>query len=251
MRKSFISFLIVWFAISILAGRPSNAAYYYAAASAGGGGGIAFDAGSSSARDLGGAFADLTWAHTVAAGSNRALVVSVGSLGNAAVTISSVTYNGVGMTAMWAQTDTSSGVEAKQRSYFLAAPATGTNNVIITLSANGVGTLAGAAASFSGVNQTGTVGNSWRTPVISDGSSSDIVVANAVSGDYVVDGMGIYNTTGVIAPNHTNVATQDPVTVGSVYAHGMQYHPATGSTTMSWTNMTLFSGGAAALIPAP
>lgn len=219
------------------------------------GGGITFDAPGGGARDLGGAFADVTFAHTCS-GSNRALFVSVQNAGNAAVAVSSVTYpKGGSPTAMiqlWAL-DTSGGVEAKNLGYIMINPDTGANNIVITLAANGVGTLGGASTSWNGVNQTGTVGNSWRTPVNGAGGTdpSSIVCNNAQNGDVVVDGICMFNGALTTVPNQTARVTQDPLTVGSSYAGGTQSAAATGSTTVQWTNtQSLWSGGVVALIPA-
>lgn len=218
---------------------------------AGGGGGITFDATGGFARDLGGAFSDVTVPHTCS-GSDRALFVSVQNASNGALTITSVTYNGDAMTQLWVL-DTSSGVEAKNAGYILINPDTGANNIVITISGNGGGTLGGASTSWNGVNQTGTVGNSWRIPVNGAGGTdpSSIVVANAQAGDVVVDGICMFNVAGVTVPNHTARVTQDPLTVGSNYAGGTQSVDAAGSETMEWTNTSsLWSGGAVALIPA-
>lgn len=214
-------------------------------------GGIVFDAVSSSSTTLGGAASTLTWSHTCT-GSSLALFVAVGNIGNAAATISGVTYNGVSMTQLWVA-DQSGGVEAKGGGFILINPATGAHNVVITLSINGVGYLGGAATSWTGVNQTGTVGNSWRTPVNApDGSTnpSSVIVTTAVSGDVVVDSYSAFNVAAVSIPNHTSRAVLDPIQSTS-YAFGSQSHAATGSTTMSWTNTGgFYSQGAVALIPA-
>lgn len=109
---------------------------------------IAID--SSSEGVIGGA-SSLTFSHTTS-GSDRVLVVGV-SVG-AAMSVSTVTYNGVGMTQ--ANTQNMGGaVFTNTYLYYLVAPATGANNVVISTS--GAGFIWGYGLSFTGVDQTNPI----------------------------------------------------------------------------------------------
>ena len=100
--------------------------------------GIAFDAASSGHQNSG---TSLTFAHTCT-GANRVLVVLVRK---GSATILSVTYNGVAMTPI---TD-----DGTNYGYYLVAPTTGANNVVVTMSS--AATIWGVAASYTGARQSG------------------------------------------------------------------------------------------------
>lgn len=95
---------------------------------------IAFDAVSRSGTAWTTGQSSLTWSHTVGAGTNRALVVAVGTYSATARTVTGITYNGVALTKIDAQT---AALEANNQSgelWVLAAPAVGTANVVVTFS---------------------------------------------------------------------------------------------------------------------
>lgn len=87
----------------------------------------------------------LTWAHTVAAGTNRMLVVQVGFL----TALTGITYNGVAMTLLGTYP---SAIQAKVGIYYLLAPTVGAHNVVVTSSVNDY--MEGAAVDFQNVLQT-------------------------------------------------------------------------------------------------
>lgn len=172
---------------------------------ASGGGGITFDSFSTNTVILPAAgVLTVTNLHTVA-GANTALVVTFAHMANGSATVTGVTYNGDAMTQIWSLAD-GTGVEAKSLGFILINPDAGTHDIVATVSANAsafychmVGT------SWNGVNQTGTVGNSWRTPITqNDGGSAaiSITASTAQNGDVVV--MGIANWgTNPSTPSHT------------------------------------------------
>lgn len=90
--------------------------------------------------------ASKTFSHTCS-GSNLILIVGV-AWTSASVTVSSVSYNGVALTAVAA---VSANGNIKVQYYYLVAPATGANNVIVTMSANA--SFVTASASFTGASQ--------------------------------------------------------------------------------------------------
>lgn len=106
--------------------------------------GIAFDAAGQSSPA--GAVTSRTWQHTCT-GSNRILFVSFYT-GTAYGSVSSVTYNGVAMT----QINHVTGGNEEGFLYYLVAPATGTNNVVVTIANSD--SLGGSSLSYTGANQT-------------------------------------------------------------------------------------------------
>lgn len=106
---------------------------------------IAWDA----ATDGGNAAGNLTFAHTVGSGSNRILWVSVLGSSVSSADVSGVTYAGTAMTLI-ASKQANSGRFIYL--FYLVAPATGSNNVVITSASNFTW---GGASSYSGASQTG------------------------------------------------------------------------------------------------
>jgi hypothetical protein len=187
----------------------------------------------------------LTISHTTAA--SAVLFCSVGNVGNGALTITSVTYNGAAMTQLWA-VDNSGGVEAQSSGWMLHNPASGVHDVVITLSGTILGYLAGACTSWTGV-ENASVSAAHRTVYTggAGGGGGSITVIDSQAGDVVVDGIADYTV--AITAAQTNRATQNNF-VTSGYNHGTQSAAASGaSTVMAWTGADYFSAGATALIP--
>lgn len=111
---------------------------------------IAFNAAADGGNN-GGSSTSLTFAYTCSSGSNRLLAVNV--LGDVTDNITGVTYNGVSMTLAAKLTPTGPDTPRWVYLFFLLAPATGSNNVII--SANTTAYILAGAADYTGVNQTG------------------------------------------------------------------------------------------------
>lgn len=116
----------------------------------------------------------LTFSHTVGTGDNRYLVVSVASNKS----VSSVTYAGTTMDSIGTHTYNTTTIVSQ---FGLKAPASGANNIVVTLSASG--NLQGGGISFSNVDQTTPAsgfaygegaGTTATTTVVS--TTSDIVV---------------------------------------------------------------------------
>lgn len=100
--------------------------------------------------------ATLTFAHTVAAGSNRLLVVHVGFL----LALTGVTYNGVSMTLK--QTALSGG-QPKVATYYMVNPPTGAHNVVVSSSGNDY--MEAGSVDFSNVDQTVPLASNFNVPV--------------------------------------------------------------------------------------
>lgn len=133
---------------------------------------IAFDATSSGSST---GSTTLTVAHTCT-GANRLLLCYIAS--TAADNVTGVTYNGVAMTEAVKAANSFAGGEVYI--YYLIAPATGANNIVVTKTGT-TGTLAMLSASYTGALQsgqpdstssgyTGTRPNSWSQTVVAGNS---------------------------------------------------------------------------------
>lgn len=95
---------------------------------------IAYDATSRSGNGWSTNTSSLTFSHTIT-GSNTFLAVGTGTYNTAARSVSGVTYNGVACTKANAITATLEGVNQDTELWYLDGPATGANNIVVTLSA--------------------------------------------------------------------------------------------------------------------
>lgn len=137
---------------------------------------VAFDA--VTKQDSSGYVNSLTFSHTTS-GSNRGLVVGIACRTGTA-DISGVTYNGVSMTAKKTQENTNvCGV----RTWSLSAPASGTNNVVVTLSNYRL--LTAIATSFTDVDQTDMIEATEGTNTYGATATDDITTIT--DGGIVVD----------------------------------------------------------------
>ena len=109
---------------------------------------IAFDAATGS---NGSSVSSLTWSHTTSSGSNRILFVSVAEW-DSTKKVTGVTYAGVSMTEIDSQQVAASNPWITL--YYLVAPATGANNVVVSASGS-MFQIQGSSASYTGVSQTG------------------------------------------------------------------------------------------------
>lgn len=155
---------------------------------------ILFDSGTHKTAETG---TSLTYAHTCS-GSDRALLVGVSIDGTASDVVTGVTYNGVAMTRVPNSfvgdgTNTNSSVM-----YSLAAPATGSHNVVASIS-GGAMSIRSACASYTGVNQGLTINsstaelNTAATSITLDTTTSAgnaWVVAYIQGGDVITAGSG-------------------------------------------------------------
>jgi hypothetical protein len=205
--------------------------------------GIAFDA-AASAQSTAGA-TSLTYTHTVGAGlSNGILVVGVSS-GNpnaACVTVSTITYNGVSLTQIRADTHTDvseGGVDSEL--WYLLAPASGVHSVVVTMSGAASGNFGVGSVSFSGVDQVSPIdaqnGGFSTTGGQTSVSHSVTTVANNA---WVMDNLMFSGSGGSATATVGGTQTQQwnlTMTFGYVIAAGSTLGPITpaGSTAISWT----------------
>lgn len=179
---------------------------------------------------------------TVSSGSDRVMLAALVYYGPA-LSISSVTYAGSGMTQVGSTlTDGSNWWLSLWR---LVAPAVGTADLVATLSGSGAISLAGAA--FSGVDQTTPL----RTHATNTGTSTSASVAPTSSvNDVVFAAMSEYNG-GTITEGSTLIYELEGG--ASVNSFSAQTAAAGSPTTsMSWTLGSSVAWGAigAAMIPA-
>lgn len=184
---------------------------------------VAFDAASSS---NGGVVASLTFSHTCS-GSDRLLVVGCAINSGASAAVSGVTYNGVAMTSAGAAVMDGGNTEVSL--WYLVAPATGANNIVVSIS----GTISGIAAggtSFTGVDQATPVG----TYASANGNSSTASVSvSSESGGMVIDIAGCFITRTLSVGSGQ---TQRFNTSGGFVVVGAgSTEPGASSVTMSWS----------------
>lgn len=103
----------------------------------------------------------LTYAHTVS-GSNRILFVAARIAGGGGLDlVTGITYNGVALTRDSFENCIANCSGQGQYIYHLVAPATGANNVVVSLSASD--TIHAGAASYTGASQTGQPDSNNKT----------------------------------------------------------------------------------------
>jgi uncharacterized repeat protein (TIGR01451 family) len=176
----------------------------------------------------------LTFSHTTT-GTNLLMVVGVSMniSGRNTTTVSGVTYNGVALTSAGTAISITN---RRTELWYLIAPATGTHNVVVTLSVPGfgnpiIGTVAGAAT-FTGADQTTPI----RTYVTNSGTSANAFVNVASSSnDMVLDTLALFS--GTTAASTSPVQTQQwAISTGAsgsdVYGFGST-RPGSASVPMS------------------
>lgn len=215
-------------------------------------GNIAFDAKANN----GGSTADgsaATWNHTCS-GSDRILLVMVAgnALTAANATVSSVTYNGVAVTAI-SGFPYSSGNEEFVWMGYLVGPATGTNTVSVTVSSGGGwdGGWVGFSASFTGVHQSLPLdGVSAVTAAANSQTSISLNITPNSDNAFLVDIFSTFDS-GTPTQNSPQVLGATVAAPTWSFRQGWSYNgpisPA-GSTSDGWTgNSTRWRLGAISL----
>lgn len=165
-----------------------------------------------------------SFSHTTPAGSNRVLVLLIG-IDDTGGSLSTVTYNGVGLT----QHASAGGASPGRRNfvYYLIDPPTGANTVVVTWT--GDAEILAFAASFSGAHQTTPLGTAASATATSTAPS--IEVASGTD-DLVID---LVHTTGDPGLTEGGGQTQREVESNQFSAIGVSTGSGVGSVTMSWT----------------
>lgn len=162
---------------------------------------IAFD---SSAKNSG--ITSASFSHTCT-GANLVLFVAARTQSNLG-SITGVTYNGVALTLI--NTSTSAGDNNQVSLWYLMAPATGTNTVIVSASA-GVSATDGVSSSYTGVNQT-SIPNASNINSTTSGSPLSTSVTTTVDGCWTIlaaacDSSGLAASTGSTLRNIQSTRT--------------------------------------------
>lgn len=120
---------------------------------------------------------NLTWSHTVPPSANRLLIVSIAIHRTAGVTpnVNSITYAGSPMTGIVAATGNSQDNSKRTEIWGLVAPAVGTANIMVTLSAPG--NVVGASYSWASVDQAAPIFNAGNNAAINTPSNQAAVLA--------------------------------------------------------------------------
>lgn len=143
-----------------------------------------------------------TFAHTCS-GSDRLLFVEAYSTTGDDVT--GITYNGVAMTQI--NKVSKSGSSEKLYLYYLAAPATGSNNVVVSRSGSG-GFLHGAASSYTGAKQTGIPDSQTTTAPVGTGTSLTATTTTVANNCWLVAAF-VCDNGGITAGSGTSVRGGD------------------------------------------
>lgn len=133
-----------------------------------------------------GAATTRTFSHTHNAGSDGYLFIVTGH-SSAAFSITGITYNSVSMTNIDSRTTTSTGMVIK--TWRLASPATGANNVVITFSTGPFNPISTECISFTGSSGEGNIG-------FTDTGGPPNTTSIGVSQNSVIIGVGIAGTAG-------------------------------------------------------
>jgi len=189
---------------------------------------IAFDAATTGAK--GGTGSTLTYSHTCT-GSDLVLLVFVESRSN---DVTGVTYATVAMTQVGSAQVSGDGLTTNT-AWRLAGPATGANNVVVTIT--GTNHVASTALSYTGVDQTTPVANSAAA---TGSSTTPSVNVTATSTDQmVVDGAGTrMNATDTTTAGANQTERADVTATGgdpNQQCFSSDEQGANGTITMSWT----------------
>lgn len=170
----------------------------------------------------------LTFAHTCS-GSNRLLIVWV-SYFDSADTPTGATYNGVAMTAI--PSSTAANGNYKIAGFYLIAPATGTNNVVVSFSGD-MSDMGAGAVSLTDAHQTVPLG----TAVTATGTNTTpSVTVSTSAGEIVVDGLVIVHG-GTLTVDGSQTQRWNSIASNGFEKYAGSTETASGaSTAMSWGN---------------
>lgn len=144
---------------------------------------IAFDA---NAHGNSNSATSITYSHTCT-GSDLMLFVNAGFNDGSTDRFSSVTYNGVAMTRLTRV----SGTNGDTNLCYLAAPATGANNVVVTRSSSG--NIKSCSASYTGCKQTGFP-DAYGTNAVTSGTTCTKAITTVLDNCWLI--VSSYNTNG-------------------------------------------------------
>lgn len=173
-----------------------------------------------------GAASSLTFSHTCT-GSDRVLVLDV--YWSSSRTVSSIQYAGVAMTAAVTQLDTGGG--ERHGMYYLIAPATGANNVVITLS--GSASIVGIASSYTGADQTTVIGATRTELGLETGTTYAEALTTLTDDSWVVWGTRDYAGRTITAGANTALRQRESTQFGMILADSNAAVNPAGSRTLN------------------
>ena len=169
----------------------------------------------------------LSFSHTVT-GSDPILFVYL--YWNTSRTVSSVTYNGVSMTAVSTANDNGGGEFSNV--YYLAGPATGSNTVAITMS--GSCSIEAVAASYTGADQSTPIDASrYEAANLETGTSYSEALTTVADNCWVVWGTREYAGRTVSAGANTAFREKVNVIYGAIWADSNAAVTPAGSRTLN------------------
>jgi len=191
----------------------------------------------------------LTISHTTS-GTNRLMLVGVSIVKETvgAPTVSSITYNGVGLSLVGAQATSDS--EGRIEIWRLVAPATGANNVVVNLSAVPQSATVGVMT-FTGVHQTTPLGT--FAPALGESTSASVAVTSA-AGELVFDTLVLQKTADVdFLPGAGQTERWDLFQGPGSANGGGSTEAGAASVTMSWSwsGTDKWAIGGVSIKPAP
>ena len=144
----------------------------------------------------------ISFNHTVAAGSNRILIVGVGMRNGASnpPIVSGITFNGVALTKIRADEESAS-KNLRSELWYLIAPDEGTYSVVITLDAASVDSI-GIAHNWTGADQASPINANAGGSVQNDADGMTTAITTDVDNCYLMNMW--YSTANVV-----NIATDD------------------------------------------
>jgi hypothetical protein len=188
-----------------------------------------------------------TISRTVAAGTDRLMLVCLTSEGNAGgtLTASSVTYGGTNLSLLQRATPANWSVASM---WWMVAPPVGTANVVVTFPSQQSCDV--AIYVFDGVNQT----EPFRNPILNFGTSavaSTVTLQGVGSNDLVVDALTIDSNPHSASPNAGQTQQYNLEVLAGSHTGAGSTEPGSSGGIVGWTWTTLapFSHVVAALIP--
>lgn len=183
------------------------------------------------------AVSSATWSHTCG-GTNRILVVGVnarGLIANTNTTVTGVTYNGVALTKIRHDSvDSGDTYRGRSELWYLIAPATGANDIVVTwtgsidYACNGAISLTGIIQSASAIDaNNGATANTDTTPSVN--------VTAVANNCYLIDSL-YSRSLATVNSSQTTIFKVDTNSAGDTAGMSYKLLSATGSATMAWTS---------------
>ena len=158
------------------------------------------------------------------------MVVGIARFRN--VTTNSVTYNGVSMTKAVESIESSAN---RSEIWYLASPATGTNNLVVTFSSATDDGLVIGFTSMTGVNNSSPIGTTANQAGGTTSTTPSIAITTANNNSYIFDSLYRNATTETATAPQTEVWGREDLYTTQGGAGSYKSFPTAGATTMAWT----------------